>query len=650
MRSYHFTLTRDLDSTVINGLLANEGRGLQMQSDPQNADNAGRKGRIIIPSLHHGSGQTLLFDPARYAGATPSSTKGGWDTTEPGHIKSVQLPQTAVTVDASAATTSQNQRGALFFAQGRKFLITADKIYESTAGGTGWTTALTHTAPAGTRFTGGYAVWGDYIFFGREVTATRAAIAATYRTPTPAYFNASTFNAAYFAVVGSRLFGVDNGGTPGQAVNVQWTDQRGTGVPVLSTVYSYPTDLRAMDAAKLGSSFVVGLGGVTDHTGEVITLDIEGTFTNIVPLGNWSQGVSRLVPFHDGILALVTGQIGDSLYFADIDAFTRIHVNAIEESEFLINSYAGIAAHGSRAYIGGYTDKGIWRTLTVTIDPEDNRLYCHNGVVYMREGTIAAHYHINTSGQAWVQTAYYDPAPADDIMYQELPIWHGRVGHAGLIDATTEWLYTSEYPGDSYGLKQLLSVSGRVQPHISGLDPLANETLQFRVWVMGASGTPTAYVLPSLAVPFPKTIGGWFYIEPDEQIIGREFQLNIKWDDPDGFGSQVDILCPLVMDYVELPNQTSIATLTCEAGSLQVHRMGGITKQSRRQILTTLEDAVANPSVWTLAWGDGAPNWKVVIVGYSSQEVEDAVRGGEGLSVVSIVVKRLNDTARALTV
>lgn len=637
MKTYGIKLVRVSDSLTIQGTVAEGPNGpmLALGSEPHSAAVAGRRGRIIVPSFHKGSGQVVEQEAGRYNTAT------GWDATRPGHLRTVPA-MTRTLLDAAYPTNNEAARGAIFSHQDAgEIIIAPQAIYEEEA--------VVDTAPVNTRFTGSYAVYGDRTFFGLESTVGAARTSTTCRvrtgTAVGTYANAG-FAASYFCQIGNKLFRcVQNATAP--KVTVSWTDETGSSSPTFSTGYTYPTQKWAMDMAQLGPHAVVALGGgsgsfAVTPDGEVIIVDVSGNFSNIIPPGSGLPNPIKFIPFRGGQVLAVTGAVGRSIFLADAQSISDL---PFTDSTFKlpgIAASAGAAGIMDASEFGGLllgAAAGGVLPIYGAIIGEDGRLYPHEmksyGIAIGATGNILAARLVNDAiGDRYVR--FIRVENTNDLYVYTQPLWTGAtivnaVGGGSLVTTGNQFV-TPYFHGGSWGLKQFLSVSG-YGAWYPGAAQL-NETITIQPL------TDDAIAPTGKALTAAEAQGAWELLL-DETAIGRSMSLTISMQNPSAGAENYDLHCPLMIDYVEIPNQQDLINVTLLAGSIQMTRGGTLSKQARKEILDNISSALQNPSRWTLTWWDGRADWTVVPIKYTSQEVEDAARPGEGAALVTIVLQRL---------
>lgn len=645
MKTFGIKLVRVSDSLTIQGTVAEGPNGpmLALGSEPYSAAVAGRRGRITIPSFHAGSRQLIEQEPGHYFSSV------AWDASRPGRVRTI--PQiTRTLLNATYPTNNENARGAIFqHPDDSTIVITPQEIYEEGV--------LVDSAPADTRFTGSYAIFGDYTFFGVEselvasyinggthITRARdsATVFARWRTSTAGginYGGNASFAAGYLCVVGQKLFRcVTNIAAP-RAV-LSWTDETGTANPTFSTGYTYPTAKWPMDMAQLGPHAVIALGGFDSVDGEVIIVDASGNFSNLIPPGSGLPSPLQFIPYQGGQILAVSGPVARSIFLADAQNISPLPFAQSSIKLPFIAVTAGAAgffaaseldllvmgAADAMAPIYGHLDRdGSLRSLEMG----------SYGTGSAVTGKVLAARIVNSSnGDRYLEFVRVENT--NDLYVYQQPLWSGTdiVDGAATIVGVGNSFVTPAYHDGSWGLKQFLSVAGYGAWYQVDLTDPTDETITVAPTIDGG-GAATSDVLT-----VAQAAGGW-QVNLDETAIGRALALTFSMQNSGDKQNFYELICPIIIDYLEIPNQNDVVNVTLLAGSIQMTRGGTLSKQSRLEILDNISSALQNPSRWTLTWWDGRADWTVVPIKYTSQEVEDAARPGEGAALVTIVLQRL---------
>jgi hypothetical protein len=472
-------------------------------------------------------------------------------------------------------------------------------------------------------------------------------------------YSDTDFPASYFAVIGSRLFRAMNAASYPK-VSAAWTDQVGSSTPLWFTAYTYPTEQFVMDAADLRGAFIMAIGGIHDIPGEVVTLDVGGNFTNVVPAGVGFAPVLRFISYNGGQICLVRGEVAECLYMDDVQTISPLAVHPTTDGEVVLPlldpslGCAGLLAASTldTVILGSHLPaQGLMGTSYMRVDDTTGRITAHNtpvpsGFVAAADIVLGARLITHSDATRDLDLIYLTGAGLTTLNKLSVPLPNGNILPAPLItpDVTGDFT-TSEYLGSSYGLKQLLAISARAQV-LPG--PPSGAGLIFTLHMILKDGTLTNIILPSLNLA-GANLGGPFHIELGDTALCRAFYLT--WAYTDAGNNVCDVLCPIVVDYFEMPTQRTVASLPLLAGSLQITRTGTFTKQSRKVILDNIETALLDPSEWTIEWRDdpdGQPSWTVLIESFKAVEVEEPTRPGEGAALATLTVRRLNTAARAI--
>lgn len=474
----------------------------------------------------------------------------------------------------------------------------------------------------------------------------------------PVYANAG-FDASYFAIVGDKMYRTDvNAASP--KIAVSWTDETGNSTPGWSTIYTYPTQLFAMDMAPLGPNPVIALGGVPSMSGEVISLDIGGSFSNIVPRGFGELSPLRFIPYLGGLALITSGPLSKTLFMPSLTDFDRMGDEA-QLTPFLIDDFTkqrfdfeqpiGLGVSGPRgileatsgdlmivnagddSFIGiKSTDEGIFAHNIALAAGRDNGVQDTGTLTYTLTGRLMWDSIIDSMVLEVVGITN-----TDDLYLFRLPMWTGLLPPGQLTELTQvqDASYISSYlSGDSPVVKKFTMISGHWGSLVRNAE---NPELTIK-----AGLDHEALPATSIAVLNRTDNAGHFHIELDETWIDMGIKLRVQQTSQGQ--SLTYLIFPIIIDYIALPYNAAEITLGIQGGSLQMTRGGTISKQSRRLVLDTVESMFDDRmEVWTLKWWDGRPDWKVVPTSFKTQETEVEARPGEGAVVVSLGIKRLRD-------
>lgn len=650
MNTYHVKLTRDSDGTEIRALLAEDAEGapsLQLGSFAYSADVAGRPGRIIIPSFHHGSGQKTALDPLKYDNA------GGFYAKLPGHLLSSFEENAPTTLTTSYPVANDSARGAIFtHPNGKRFLITPQQIWEDAV--------LVDTIPGGSRLTGSYAVWGNRTFFctefdGSGATPRRSALG---RIRSPAGTYSFGFNlGSYLTIIANKLYRLQMAVTPDFLLTVDWTETTGVDDPFAvglgSAPETVPTQLYAMDMAAIGPQVVIALGGVLDVPGQLLTMDSGGSFTNLLPTDQGFPSVLRFLPWQGGLVVIFAGIVDNTLFFSDLTTFQPLRLHAGTPGDDMALG-AGSALDGAPSILvaSDLDDfylaprQGVVGNTILLVTAGEDGIYTHRGSLLNFLGgqdiVLASRITVNMLTERALEVAYLTGSPRDDLKIVSIPLWNGYAFPSLATPGTASRFTSSEYLGDSQGLKQFLGMG--FTPRLLNTGSSLNENL---ITSIQLNGTGSIITLPTLGLA-DFNLPVWFEFE--KSTIGRSALFSFEFNDPDLTLGIMDIECPIILDYFEVPAARDSIVLGMVAGSLQVTRTGTFTKSSRRQILDLISDAVLNPSRWTLHWWDGRADWQVIPTGFRTKETEGQARSGEGAAIVTLELRHLPDASRVVPI
>src|SRR3990172_10008676 len=532
VNSQHVKITKVSDNAVSHSfVLAEGGDGqplVKLGSREREAAKAGGRGVIVIESLHRGSGQHVSRDPMMYEFAD------GMFADYPGILRN----RGAIIDLGAVATNAAFRFGArgglsparLFLDPDEAVIIIPSGIYTRNSSGS---PTLRQSTISGNLFTGAFAPFGGYIYFGAENNTNGVATwAARYDGAAEAstWTNNAGFNASFLASKADKLWRTSGGGsvTP---LSLSWSDDAGNATPIFSAGF----DL------QLGQPHPIGLGIIGSHAlvaiydagrreDTIVAIDNSGNFTPILDV---LPNLDSMVSYLSGALVFPVGA-EEGVWMRDITSYQFLNIRSIPtvrgqmarpalihgQSSGAVNG-GGVSALGRQAIIPVYgtmtkrDGNAVTGSCILLASLDEDGFHVHPIATpetmsaltnaHVMATQIVPYLDLITDPtpnsplavQVLVATAAANAAQSNSHLYAiELP--RGTSPPNSFASGMT-FLRTSRYPGDSWVTKKMEMLRG----YVTQLPAASNAVV--RVYLDGATAEATNFSINAVG-PFAQSL------------------------------------------------------------------------------------------------------------------------------------------------
>lgn len=604
-------------------------------------------GTVVIDSLHGGFGQAVARDPTKYF------TSSGPDASVPGQLSSpgeTILTNTLTNANNTGIVLAVHNTNFIKFSDSLWFLITPGIIYsfdpsldsptltpvaDSETGGT-----LTGTSPYNPYFTGSYALYGDFIYFGIATTNHVSSTSLRYKISTTAWDLTGAFGgpvASYFHAVGNRIWYSEYDGTDQK---IYWSDSatlaggklRGPFTLNKSTA-SIITNLWA-----LGPYLVIFMSDNTinaiDEDGVLAPL-IENAFVVTDNRDDYSFGF----PAKAYLGGMIFPHSRGIAFMRDISQINDI--SPVKTNPHYRSTYPGVSSGGALKIRSLAVNSEEIYAGTVLGQVLHADIYESVGFRWHNMAPTAAQTVHNTAIEIistgtrfrlWIAASLGTNTGACYLYRKEIAFPNYFYAPIEAASGATD-LRTSYYTGDGLAgavTKRFVGVRG----YGEDLDT-NNLSLKFNVDGDPASGSDTA-------IGSVSTAGGFFSVDfpKTTAALGRGVQIVFDW--PAMTGTDTGrIHFPLYIDYEFVPDTDDYIRFNILASPSPVGKQGvQLTKTKSKEIIEDEISALVG-SIYTLTFAEDNRSWTVLVEDYTSKDSADNVVLNKGESVVEVLCRRL---------
>lgn len=614
--TFHVKLTKVSDPAVSYSFLLEEASGdpaVQVDLSPVEAVSPGQRGSIVIASMHKGAGQLLSRDPLMYEFAE------GMLCDKPGEMYQVGLAQVVPTRSWDAQDFTPGAAGGLI-AQDIDITITPKTIYNNAAVGL-------NIANQAESFTGSWARFGSYLFFGVETDGGGASNNVGFYNGISWSFGG--FKASYLASTPDKLWTVE--WIPAFVVaRTTWTDETGTSSPVFASPVDMVLEGYPRGLGILGPHAVVSLLHSSQQRGAVATVSEDQ-----VPLMILSRQ-SRLggfTPFLGGQILWQPGGL-EAIWLEDVETFHPMRLSFVSrrwspDSKFPVlqttrGNPAGFAADatGRTIYYSAY---GNWTKRDGTVvagsvifqaNLEQDGLHGYPIIgpemfpTLVNAYVMAIDLHHTASGKELrflTSARNATNALKSDVRHSRLYLGDDGTPPAATDNTVTRFARTSRFIGDHWARKHATVIRGWAR------SPNTQDDLTVKIYLDGESVNAAHTFTVDAAGPIAQDL--------PSNIVGRDFALDFQTNFPN-----VMVEFPWTVDYLAVPNQREQVQLGILIGTEQMVRAGSLQKISRSRSMSNLNNLCATPERWTMRWWDypQTPDWTVLPLSFQAAASPEA--------------------------